>query len=90
MDLNKLSPAKAQMVQDAIAAGYTAEHSDFCVDLIRYSRHATPRRLLALRLYETGTAFDALLDLSAAKAMRNVNEMRHCLGSPRTKRRSTR
>jgi hypothetical protein len=80
MDLSKLSVAKQDLVRDAIAAGYVAEHGEVCVDVVRRSRHERPRVLGGLRIWENGSAFDAILDLSASKAIRSVDDMRHFLG----------
>ncbi|CAE6795140.1 hypothetical protein R70006_05037 [Paraburkholderia domus] len=77
-----LSPAKRAVVEDAIAAGYSARYSDTCVDLVRHSAHAKPRLLRGLRIYANGSAFDATLDLSVAVAMRSAADMRAILGLP--------
>ncbi|MFC4423602.1 hypothetical protein [Cupriavidus pampae] len=74
--MTQLTAAKQQLVNDAIAAGFTAKHYEGHVDLIRYSQHKKPQALVALRVWANGTAFDAKLDLAAAKSIRNVDDMR--------------
>jgi pantothenate synthetase len=76
MDLTQLTAAKQQLVNDAIAAGFTAKHHAGHVDLIRCSQHKKPQVLVGLRIWANGTAFDAKLDLSVAKSIRNVDDMR--------------
>ena len=80
MDLSKLSVEKRALVKDAVAAGYVAEHSEVCVDVVRRSKHEKPRVLAGLRIWETGSAFDVTLDLSVSKAIRSVDDMRQFLG----------
>jgi predicted GNAT family acetyltransferase len=80
MDLSKLSVAKRDLVRDAIAAGYVAEHGEVCLDLVRRSKHEKPRVLAGLRIWEAGSAFDVTLDLSVSKAVRSVDDMRQLLG----------
>ncbi|WP_199028449.1 hypothetical protein [Ralstonia sp. ASV6] len=78
--LSVLSAAKRQVINDAIAAGYAAEFSETCVDLVRRSKHEKPRVLRGLRIWADGSAFDVTLDLGSAKAMRKAEDFRAILG----------
>ena len=75
-----MNAAKQAVIADAERAGYTIVRHETCVDIVKRTKHAKPRVSTALRIYENGTAFDATMDLSAAKAIRNVADMRAFLG----------
>ncbi|WP_321820871.1 MULTISPECIES: hypothetical protein [unclassified Burkholderia] len=75
-----LSDTKREFLKDAEAAGYSITYGDTCVDVVKRTNHTPPRILRGLRMWATGTAFDVKLDLSAARAIRSVDEMRTFLG----------
>lgn len=75
-----MNAAKQAVIADAARVGYAVERHETCVDIVKRTKHAKPRVSVALRIYENGTAFDATLDLSAAKAIRSVADMRAFLG----------
>lgn len=79
MELSRLSKQKQAVVADAMAAGYAIEQGDFCVDLVKRSKHAKPRVLRGLRIYHDGYGFDLTVDLSVAKAIRAASDMRSIL-----------
>ena len=75
-----MNAAKQAVIADAERAGYTIERHETCVDIVKRTKHAKPRVSIALRIYGDGSAFDATMDLSAAKAIRSVADMRAFLG----------
>lgn len=80
MDIGKLSKEKQAVVRDALAAGYTAEHTDSSLDLLRYSKHPKPRVLQGLRIYPDGSGYNYLVQLSIAKTIRSAKRWRETLG----------
>jgi hypothetical protein len=77
----KLTKAMQQLVLDAQVAGYTVRNEhDMCVDIVKLTKHAKPRVIKGLRIWADGNAFDATMDLAAAKSIRTQKEQRKFLG----------
>lgn len=76
----KLTPAKQQIVEDAVSAGYVREDGDFWIDLVKRSKHRKPRVLAGIRLYRDGTAIRLDVDLSVATGIRSHAAIRAQLG----------
>jgi hypothetical protein len=76
----KITPAKKQIIDDAVSAGYAREDGEFSVDLVKLSKHKKPRVLAGLRIYQDGTAVRLDIDLSIAIGIRSHAGMRAVLG----------
>jgi hypothetical protein len=71
---------RAALIADAKAAGYDVIADGTTLRIVRMDRRSKGRPLRGIVLYETGTAFDATVDLSVARGMRSYADMRKVLG----------
>lgn len=76
----RLTPAKQQIVDDAVSAGYVREDGESWIGLVKRSKHRKPRVPAGIRLYRDGTAFRLDVDLGVAAGIRSHAAMRAQLG----------
>jgi hypothetical protein len=75
----QLTAKRQQLVNDAIAAGYTVQHDDQAVHI--FKRHGGNKRIIkGITMFPSGTAIRADISLEVCLSIRTIKAMREQLG----------